>query len=75
MQGSHPLHALGHQVKVNVHRPAEALHACHHAGLSAREALAPRLAAIRAPERAREEMQYRAAEPVIDPLQDAAPAN
>ena len=52
-------------VEVNVHRPAEALHARHHAGLSAREPLAPRLAAIRAPERTHEDVQHRAAEPVV----------
>ena len=53
------------KVEVNVHRPAEALHARHHAGLPTREPLAPRLAAIHAAERAHEDVQHRAAEPVI----------
>jgi hypothetical protein len=46
------------KVNVHVHRPAEALHARHHAGLAADESLAPRLAAIRAAERAHEHLQH-----------------
>ena len=53
------------KMEVNVHRPAKALHARHHAGLSAREPLAPCLAAIRAAERAHEDVQHRATEPVV----------
>ena len=52
-------------MEVHVHGSAEALHARHRAGLAARQALAPRLAAIRAAERAHEDVQHRAAEPVI----------
>jgi hypothetical protein len=50
---------------MEIHGPAEALHARHHAGLAACEPLAPRLAPIRASERAHEHLQHGAAEPMI----------
>ncbi len=50
---------------VRVQGSAEALHARHHAGLSAGQALTPGPAAIPAAERAHEDGQHRATEPVV----------
>jgi len=61
---------------VHVHGPAEALHARHHAGLSARQPLTPRLAAIGAAQRAHGDVQHGATqavivgEPVAQPVRD-----
>ena len=53
------------KVEVCVHRAAEALHARHHAGLSTRQALIPGTTAVRAAERAHEDVQHRATEAVV----------
>jgi hypothetical protein len=53
------------KMEVKVHCAAEALHTGHHAGLSAREPLTPRLAAIRAAERANEDLEDGATQPMI----------
>jgi hypothetical protein len=61
-------HAVEHErvkVEVKIHRPAEPLHARHHAGLSAGEPLPPGLAAIGAAERAHEAVQDGATQPMI----------
>jgi hypothetical protein len=44
------------KMEVNIHRPAEALHACHHARLSAGEPVPPGRTAIRAAECAHEDV-------------------
>jgi hypothetical protein len=53
------------KVEMNVDRPAEALHARHHPGLSARQPLAASLAAIRAAERTHEDVQDGATQAMV----------
>jgi len=66
------------KVEVHVHGSAEALHARHHAGLAARQPPTPGLAAIRAAERAHEDVQDGATQPMIvgqavaEPVRDRA---